>query len=101
VTGNETARKMGVFQYFVKSPRTQLLVTNESEKTHSNRRCWHFCWHFCRHNLTLELCELAAPNQRVARFQAVLSNADTQRAAAFVLAVTHAGLLERIRAQVD
>lgn len=46
MTGNETACKMGVFSWFVKSPSTQLLLTNESRKTHLNRRCWHFCWHF-------------------------------------------------------
>src|SRR6266496_4569035 len=45
VTGNETACKMGVSRCFVKSPSTQSLLTNESDKTHSNRCCWHFCWH--------------------------------------------------------
>src|SRR5260370_11414978 len=44
MTGNETACKMGVSRCFVKSPSTQLPLTNESEKTHSNRHCWHFCW---------------------------------------------------------
>lgn len=45
MTGNETACKMGVISWFVKSPSTQLLLTNESRKTHLNRRCWHFCCH--------------------------------------------------------
>src|SRR5262245_223196 len=45
VTGNETARKMGVLRLFVKSLSTQPVLTNESETTHPNRRCWHFCWH--------------------------------------------------------
>ena len=47
MTGNETASKMGVFRCLVKSLSTQSVLTNESEKTHLNRRCWHFCWHFC------------------------------------------------------
>jgi hypothetical protein len=33
----------------VKSPSTQLLLTNESDKTHLNRHCWHFCWHLRWH----------------------------------------------------
>ena len=49
VTGNETACKMDIFRGFVKSPSTQSLLINESEKTHLTRRCWHFCWHFCWH----------------------------------------------------
>ena len=32
MTGNETARKMGVFRRFVKSPSNQLLLTNSREK---------------------------------------------------------------------
>jgi hypothetical protein len=44
VTGNETACKMGFSRCSVKSPRTQLLPTNESDKTHLNRHCRHFCW---------------------------------------------------------
>ncbi len=52
MTGNETACKMGVSRCYVKSPSTQSLLTNEAEKTHPNRHCWHFCWHFCRHNST-------------------------------------------------
>src|SRR2546425_8890562 len=38
---------------FVKSPSIQSLLTNESGKTQSKRRCWHFCRHFCWHNSTL------------------------------------------------
>jgi hypothetical protein len=47
VTGDETACKMGVFRHSVKSPGAQSLLTNESEKTHPKRSCWHFCCHFC------------------------------------------------------
>jgi hypothetical protein len=40
---------MGISRCSVKSPSTQLLLTNESAKTHLNRHCWHFCWHLRWH----------------------------------------------------
>lgn len=36
-----------------KSPSTQQLLADESDKPHPNRHCWHFCWHFWSYkNLT-------------------------------------------------
>src|ERR1022692_4271971 len=40
---------MGISRCSVKSPSTQLPLTNESDKTHLNRHCWHFCWHLRWH----------------------------------------------------
>jgi hypothetical protein len=82
VTGNETACKMGVSRCFVKSPSTQSVLTNESGKTHSNRRCWHFCCHFCWHNSTLKI-------RAESRHRSVRS---IQQASADVVSVVFTGL---------
>jgi|SRR4029453_6705505 hypothetical protein len=77
---------MGVFGLFVKSPSTQSLLIKESEKTHSNRRCWQFCWHSCWHNSTPKI-------RAQSRHLTVRS---TQQASADVVSVVFTRLCPRL-----